>query len=53
MILSLCSSLAEKNCDLNKAREQLEHMETVRKNLTEELAQLRTTLNEKDNDIRK
>lgn len=44
-------SLAEKNRDLNQAREKLEQMETIRRNLTEDLAALRTSLKERENEI--
>lgn len=43
--------MAEKNRDLNQSREKLEQMENIRRNLTEEIAALRTLLKERENEI--
>jgi chromosome segregation ATPase len=51
--LILCYSLAEKNRDLNQAFEKVERLNDAKEKLTNELAVLKKTLNEKDNEIEK
>jgi len=45
--------LAEKNRDLNQAREKLEQIEDAKQRLKNELENMKITLNEKDNEIQK
>jgi hypothetical protein len=45
--------LAEKNRDLNQAFEKVEQMNDAKQKLMNELANMRTALNEKDDEIQK
>ncbi len=45
--------MAEKNRDLNQAFEKVEQMNDAKQKLMNELANMRTALNEKDDEIQK
>ncbi|CAF4533134.1 unnamed protein product [Rotaria sp. Silwood1] len=50
-IADMETNLAEKNRDLNQAREKLEQIDNAKQKLMDELATMRKTLNDKDNEI--
>ena len=53
MIYFIEYSLAAKNRDLNQTYENIERMEMNKQELMDELAAMKKTLNEKDDEIRK